>query len=224
MIGGERVVDLEEKVVLVTGAGAGIGRAVALRLAREGAAVVVADVDEDAGMGTVREIRSRRGRAAFVLADVVSEAEVSGMVAFAEGEFGGLDVLVNNAGGVEEPYFPEGDTVHWGRTIDLNLRGTMLGIHFGFRAMERRGGGAVGCSRQLHLSRMGRHPGLPSHPRPNDTAGAEGAGPTSTSSTRGNSRRRRDVRRGRIDGGPRDDLGRRSSLAARAPRCTVLTP
>jgi NAD(P)-dependent dehydrogenase (short-subunit alcohol dehydrogenase family) len=143
-------VDLEEKVALVTGAGAGIGRAVALRLAREGAAVVVADVNEDAGVDTVREIRSRRGRAAFVLADVASEADVSRMVAFTEEEFGGLDVMVNNAGGVEEPYFPEGDPAHWGRAIDLNLRGTMLGIHFGVRAMQKRGGGAV-----VNVSSMG---------------------------------------------------------------------
>ena len=142
--------DLEEKVALVTGAGAGIGRAVALRLAREGAAVVVADVDEDTGVDTVREIRSRRGRAAFVLADVASEADVSRMVAFTEEEFGGLDVMVNNAGGVEEPYFPEGDPAHWGRAIDLNLRGTMLGIHFGVRAMQKRGGGAV-----VNVSSMG---------------------------------------------------------------------
>jgi len=143
-------VDLEAKVALVTGAGAGIGRAVALRLAREGASVVVADVYEEAGTGTVGEIRSRGGRAAFVLADVASEGGVSGMVAFAEGEFGGLDVLVNNAGGVEEPYFPEGDPAHWGRAIDLNLRGTMLGIHFGVRAMKRRGDGAI-----VNVSSMG---------------------------------------------------------------------
>jgi NAD(P)-dependent dehydrogenase (short-subunit alcohol dehydrogenase family) len=146
----EGVVDLEEKVALVTGAGAGIGRAAALRLAGEGAAVVVADVDEGTGLDAVGEIRSRGGRAAFVLADVTSEADVSGMVAFAEEEFGGLDVLVNNAGGVEEPYFPEGDPAHWGRAIDLNLRGTMLGIHFGVRAMKKRGGGAV-----VNVSSMG---------------------------------------------------------------------
>ena len=140
--------DLEEKVALVTGAGAGIGRAAALRLAREGAAVVVADVDEEAAVDTVSEVRSRGGRAAFVLADVAFEAEVSGMVAFAQEEFGGLDVLVNNAGGVEEPYFPEGEPAHWGRAIDLNLRGTMLGIHFGVRAMIR--GGAI-----VNISSMG---------------------------------------------------------------------
>ena len=142
--------DLEAKVALVTGAGAGIGRAAALRLAREGAAVVVADVDGDAGVDTVGEIRSLGGRATFVLADVASEADVSGMVAFTEEKFGGLDVLVNNAGGVEEPYFPEGDPAHWGRAIDLNLRGTMLGIHFGVRAMKKRGGGAV-----VNISSMG---------------------------------------------------------------------
>ena len=142
--------ELEEKVALVTGAGAGIGRAAALRLAREGAAVAVADVDENTGSGTVREIQSRGGWAAFVLADVASEADVAKMVAFAEEEFGGLDVLVNNAGGVEEPYFPEGDPEHWGRTIDINLRGTLLGIHFGVRAIKKRGGGAI-----INVSSMG---------------------------------------------------------------------
>ena len=58
-------------------------------------------------------------------------------------EFGSLNVLVNNAGGVEEPYFPEGEPEHWRRAIGLNLRGVMLGIHFGVRAMRKRGGGAV---------------------------------------------------------------------------------
>ena len=142
--------ELEEKVALVTGAGAGIGRAAALRLGREGAAVVIADVDEEAGSNTVRETRSEGGQAAFIVADVASEADVSNMVAFAEAEFGGLDVLVNNAGGVTEPYFPEGEPEHWGRAINLNLRGVMLGIHFGVRAMKKRGGGAI-----VNISSMG---------------------------------------------------------------------
>jgi NAD(P)-dependent dehydrogenase (short-subunit alcohol dehydrogenase family) len=131
------------KVAVVTGAGSGIGLAIARRLAHEGAAVVVADADEGAGVSAVRRIRSEGGQAAFVLADVTSEDDVEGMVAFARERFGGLDVLVNNAGGVEEPYFPDGEPEHWARAIDLNLRGVMLGVHFGVRAMRERGGGAI---------------------------------------------------------------------------------
>jgi NAD(P)-dependent dehydrogenase (short-subunit alcohol dehydrogenase family) len=107
-------------------------------------------VDEDAGASTVREIHSEGGQAAFVLVDVTSEADVEKMVAFAEEEFGGLDVLVNNAGGVTEPYFPESEPEQWGRAIDLNLRSVMLGIHFGVRAMRKRGGGAI-----VNISSMG---------------------------------------------------------------------
>jgi NAD(P)-dependent dehydrogenase (short-subunit alcohol dehydrogenase family) len=161
-------VELEDKVALVTGAGAGIGRAVALRLAHEGAAVVIADVDEEAGSSTVRETRSEGGQAAFIVADVASETDVSRMIAFAEDEFGGLDVLVNNAGGVEEPYFPDGEPEHWGRTLDLNLRSVMLGIHFGVRAMKKRGGGAI-----VNVSSMG---GLGFRPYDKPEYGAAKAG------------------------------------------------
>jgi len=143
-------VEIKEKVALVTGAGAGIGQAVARRFAHEGAAVVVADMDEGAGTSTVDEIESRGGRAAFARVDVASEADASRMVAFAEDEFGGLDVLVNNAGGVTEPYFPEGEPDHWGGALDLNLRGVMLAIHFGVRAMDKHGGGAI-----VNISSMG---------------------------------------------------------------------
>ena len=74
--------EIREKVAVVTGAGSGIGRAVVQRLAHEGAAVVVGDVDEDAGSSAVREIHAEGGRAAFLLVDVASEADVQWMVAF----------------------------------------------------------------------------------------------------------------------------------------------
>lgn len=120
-----------------------VRREVAVRLVREGTSVVVADVDEQAGDGTVREIAAGGGSAAFFATGVASEADVRAMIASTEQSFGGLDVLVNNAGGVSEPYFPDGDPAHWGRVIDLNLRGVMLGIYFGVRAMQRRGGDAI---------------------------------------------------------------------------------
>jgi NAD(P)-dependent dehydrogenase (short-subunit alcohol dehydrogenase family) len=132
-----------DKIAIVTGAGSGIGRAIAMRLADEGAAVVVADVDQIAGNDTFREINAAENRAAFVQADVAVEVDAKRMVVVAEEQFGGLDILVNNAGGVEPPYFPDGEPAHWGKTIDVNLRGVMLGIHFGVRAMEKRGGGAI---------------------------------------------------------------------------------
>ena len=137
------MIDMRGMVSLVTGAGAGIGGAIAVRLAQEGAAVVVADMDESGGTETVRQIESGAGQAAFVSADVAAEADVRRMVAFAGQHFGGLDVLVNNAGGAPEPYFPEAEPEHWGRTLDVNLLGVMLGTQFGIRAMRTRGGGAI---------------------------------------------------------------------------------
>jgi len=137
-------VDIASKVALVTGAGSGIGRATALRLAREGASVVVDDVDERGGQETVQEIESAGGRVAFVRADVSNEADVRRMVAFAEETFRGLDIMVNNAGVfISAPYFPEAPVERWSRVLDVYLRGVMLCTHYGVEAMRRRGGGAI---------------------------------------------------------------------------------
>jgi NAD(P)-dependent dehydrogenase (short-subunit alcohol dehydrogenase family) len=134
---------LQDKVAIVTGAGKGIGRVIAARLAREGAAAIVADVDECGGLETVRQIDVAGGCAAYVWTDMAVEAAVRAMIAFAEEYFGGLDILVNNAGIAPEPYFPTADPTHWGRTLDVNLRGTMLGVQFGAQAMSKRGGGVI---------------------------------------------------------------------------------
>lgn len=136
--------EIEGNVALVTGAGSGIGRATALRLAREGAAVVVDDIDEGRGRETVRLIEDEGGRAAFIRADVASETEAREMVAFAETTFGGLDMLVNNAGVfISAPYFPEAEPERWGRVLDVYLRGVMLGTQYGIDAMRRGKGGAI---------------------------------------------------------------------------------
>ena len=135
---------IDGRVALVTGAGGGgTGRAIACRLARGGASVVVDDLSEEGGAVTVRLIEEAGGRAAFVQADVTSETGVQDMIAFAEQTFGGLDILVNNAGGTPRPHFPEAALKHWGRTLDLNLRGPMLAIQEALTAMRKRGGGAI---------------------------------------------------------------------------------
>ncbi len=94
-----------DRVAIVTGGGGpGTGRAIAQRLAGEGARIVVADIDDENGAETVRHIESSGGEAAFLRADVTSEKDVYATIGFAEETFGGLDILVNNAGVTPEPH------------------------------------------------------------------------------------------------------------------------
>jgi NAD(P)-dependent dehydrogenase (short-subunit alcohol dehydrogenase family) len=136
--------DIANKVALVTGAGSGIGRASAVRLAREGASVVVADIDEPGGRETVAQIEKASGRAAFVRADVTIEADVRAMIAFAESTYGGLDILHNNAGILTgPPRWPDTEPERWMRMLDINLKGVILGTQLAIPALRKRGGGAI---------------------------------------------------------------------------------
>jgi NAD(P)-dependent dehydrogenase (short-subunit alcohol dehydrogenase family) len=132
-------VEIAGGVAVVTGAAAGAGREIALRLADEGALVVVADVDAVRGEAVAAEI----GRGArFVHADIRATRDVQHMVGSA-GER--LRILVNNAGGGGhvEPHFPMAEPEEWGATLDLNLRGAMLATQFALEQMARGGGGAI---------------------------------------------------------------------------------
>jgi NAD(P)-dependent dehydrogenase (short-subunit alcohol dehydrogenase family) len=136
---------LDGKVALITGAASGMGKVAASLFAGEGAAVVVADVIDEAGQATVEEIAGAGGRAAYVHADVSSATEAEGMVRFATGRFGGLHVLYNNAG-----IFPGDDTSvtetpegTWDRVMSINLKGVFLGCKYGIPAMLDSGGGSI---------------------------------------------------------------------------------
>jgi NAD(P)-dependent dehydrogenase (short-subunit alcohol dehydrogenase family) len=137
-------VEIPGKVGLVTGAGAaGTGRAIARALAGRKAAVVVNDLDEAGGAETVRLIEAAGGNATFVRADITEEDEIRKTIQFAVDTFGGLDILINNAGGTPRPHFPDAPTEHWSRTLDLNLRGPMLAIQHALPELRAGGGGAV---------------------------------------------------------------------------------
>ena len=138
------------RVALITGAASGIGRATALLLAREGARVLVADVNEAGGQETVEAVRSAGGGAMYCAADVGSAAEVERMVRTAVESYGRLDVLHNNA------YWNQFGTVvdlpeeGWDRTLQICLKALYLGCKYAIPEMRKTGGGAIVNTASVH--------------------------------------------------------------------------
>ncbi|HEX6418997.1 MAG TPA: glucose 1-dehydrogenase [Acidimicrobiales bacterium] len=132
------------KVALVTGAGSGIGRDVAVGLASEGAQVVAADISTEGGQETVDLITGKGGQATFVRADVSSAADVEGAVQAAVSQFGGLDIAVNNAG-IEGALAPTAEYPEdaFDKVIAINLKGVWLGMRYEIPPMLERGGGSI---------------------------------------------------------------------------------
>ncbi|MEO7248554.1 MAG: glucose 1-dehydrogenase [Novosphingobium sp.] len=137
-------VDFQGKIALVTGSGRGLGRACAQIFARDGAAVVVADVNADDGAETVSMIESAGGKAIFVRADVGTESDVQRMVKQAEDAFGGLDCAINNAVcSIGRLPLADIDKEDWDRALHVNITGVFLCMKHEIQAMLRRGGGAI---------------------------------------------------------------------------------
>ncbi|WP_040287455.1 SDR family NAD(P)-dependent oxidoreductase [Sporosarcina koreensis] len=135
---------MEGKAGLVTGAGSGIGRASALAFAREGAKVMVSDVNEQAGEETVQLIKDMGGEAAFFKCDVSDEEQVIGLVDKTVETFGQLDFAHNNAG-INKGLVPIGDmeSKDWDITLKVTLYGTFYCIKHEVNAMLKSGGGAI---------------------------------------------------------------------------------
>jgi NAD(P)-dependent dehydrogenase (short-subunit alcohol dehydrogenase family) len=138
---------LDGKVGIVTGSGSGIGRATATRLAREGARVVVADINEDTARETVAQIEAAGGEARAQWVDVSDEAAVAAMCQAAVDGFGRLDLLHSNAADVTiVPRDLDVITMEvevWDRTMAVNLRGALLGAKHALPHMLAAGGGAI---------------------------------------------------------------------------------
>ncbi|MFQ5604998.1 MAG: glucose 1-dehydrogenase [bacterium] len=136
---------LENKVALITGAGSGIGRESALLFAREGAKVVVVDIQPSQGEETVTLIQSAGGEAVFKRADVSNAANAREMVEFSEKIYGRLNVLFNNAGifPAEDASVLDTEEKTWDWVMNVNLKGVFLGCKYGIPALLRAGGGAV---------------------------------------------------------------------------------
>jgi NAD(P)-dependent dehydrogenase (short-subunit alcohol dehydrogenase family) len=132
----------------VTGAGGGIGAACALALAREGAAVAVADINLEAARRTVALIEEAGGRAVALQVDLGDEASVTAMVEAAAQALGGLDILHNNAAdtrlsGTLDMPVERVDTPVWDDILRINLRGTMVAARAAIPHLRKRGGGAI---------------------------------------------------------------------------------
>ncbi|WP_025763370.1 glucose 1-dehydrogenase [Dyadobacter tibetensis] len=136
---------LKNKVALITGGSGGIGRETALLFAREGAQIVVSDVNQEMGQQTADMIVEQGGEAYFIYSDVSKDADCKAMVAFTEEKFGKLNILFNNAGIMhsdDDNAMTTEESV-WDLTMNINAKGVFLGCKYGIPALQRAGGGSV---------------------------------------------------------------------------------
>jgi len=135
---------LKNKVALVTGAGIGIGEAIALELAKEGADIAVNyHTSEKGALDVVSKIKENGGNALPIRADITDEAQVKDMIEETIDKLGALDILVNNAGIIERTTLEDLDVEEWDRVMNVNLRGPFLCTIYAGKHMIRKGGGNI---------------------------------------------------------------------------------
>jgi 3(or 17)beta-hydroxysteroid dehydrogenase len=140
---GELMDRVKGKVAIITGGAGGLGSATASLLSKEGAKIVIGDINEAGGEKVVREIKGLGGKAIFIKHDVSSEIEWSHAIETTLDRFGRLDVLVNNAGVILWKNIQETSLAEWRWLLSVNLDGIFLGTKFAMEAMKKTGGGSI---------------------------------------------------------------------------------
>jgi cyclopentanol dehydrogenase len=158
---------LSKKISIVTGGGSGIGAAIARMFAAEGSKVVIAELDPVAGARVAKEIESAGGTAFFVKTDVSSESDVQNAIRDALEKWGGIDVLVNNAGIGIEKTAEQSSIEEWNHIMGVNARGTFLLTKYVIPHMRARSGGSI-----INIGSLFALRGAPSHAIYHATKGA----------------------------------------------------
>jgi NAD(P)-dependent dehydrogenase (short-subunit alcohol dehydrogenase family) len=151
--------DMSGQVAMITGAGSGLGRAIARIFIKRGAAVVVADIDADSGNAAVTELCRAGGRAIFARADVSNEANVRSLLEETLRAYGRLDYAVNNAG-IDGPVLPlaEQSADSFQRVIAVNVMGVFFGLKHQIPVMVKQGGGSI--VNTSSIAGLRGHPGI----------------------------------------------------------------
>jgi len=138
-------VRLQNKIALITGAGAGIGRETAVLFAKEGAKVLIAEFDEKTGSSAAADINAQGGQAVFCKTDVTQPDDVQAAIENCVSTFGGLDILYNNVGGstINDGPVTTAPFEEFRKKIEIDLFGTWLGCRFAVPHMIKRGGGSI---------------------------------------------------------------------------------
>lgn len=134
---------LEKKVAVITGGANGIGRAIALGYAKEGATVVIADIDKKGADAVVSEITAAGGKALAVECNVAIQQQVKDLATTVVETFGAYDILVNSAAEFKKVDLLKCSVEEWDHTMDVNLKGTFFNVQEACRYMKEHGGGAI---------------------------------------------------------------------------------
>lgn len=138
------MLNFQDKVAIVTGASAGIGRATAMAFAEQGASVVVADINQELGEATAADIHAKGGKATFMLCDVTKEADVIALVDGTLETYGKLDMAFNNAGiEIEQSKLADGEERVFDSIMDVNVKGVWRCMKYQIPAMLKNGGGSI---------------------------------------------------------------------------------